>query len=88
MSNSSSPTPRALDAAFVLVVFATVGMYLVDRDLGESAMGTQLILAMAVAKCLLISSVFMGLLWTSRLALAALAVSFVALGGVLLVVMT
>ncbi len=63
-------------------------MYLVDRDLGESAMGTQLILAMAVAKCLLISSVFMGLLWTSRLALAALAVSFVALGGVLLVVMT
>lgn len=80
MSDIAGPSPLALNVAFVLVVLSTIGMYLVDRSLDGSAAGTQIILGMAVAKSLLIASVFMGLLWSARLPLAVIATSFIALG--------
>ena len=88
MSATPAPSPMALNLAFVLVVISTIGMYWVDRSFGGAAAGTQLILGMAVAKSLLIASVFMGLLWSARLPLAALVASFLAVGTTLLLIFT
>lgn len=63
-------------------------MYLVDRSLGATAAGTQLIVGVAVAKSLLIAVVFMGLAWSARVALTAIAASFIGLGVALAVVLT
>lgn len=86
VTTAASPSTAALNIAFVLVVLSTIGMFLVDQSMQGTALGTQLILAMAVAKSLLIASVFMGLLWSARGPLAILAASFLALGLTLLMI--
>ena len=88
MSISKSAGARTIDIAYVLVIASTIGMYVVDRSLSANAAGTQLIIGMAVAKSILIASVFMGLLWSARWTLAAVATSFLALGATLAVVLT
>lgn len=61
----------AIDLACLFVVASTIGMYFVHE--GASLSASRTILWMAIFKCLLIGAVFMGLLWSSRVAYAALA---------------
>lgn len=88
MNATRTPSLRIIDLACVLVVSATIAMYLVNQQSGAETSTAPTILTIAVAKSILISAAFMGLLWTSRLLFTVVSVSFVLLGFALVAILT
>lgn len=74
---------REVDLTWGLLVGLTLAMVLADRDAPRSSWLPGVILGAAVLKSALIGASFMGLGRASRPALALLTASFVALGGLL-----
>lgn len=88
MSTAKTPSPRVIDAACVIVVAATIAMFVVNESSSSDVSAAPTILAIAVAKSIVISAAFMGLLWTSRLLFALISVAFIALGLLLVAMLT
>ncbi len=82
--NAARANARLVDVTWIVLVALTFSMYFVDQRVAAEASGALPILSMAIAKCLLVGAVFMGLLRASRVALALHCATFVALGVALI----
>ena len=88
MTGNPSPPRRVIDVACVLVVAATIAMYFIDQQSAADASSTQAILGLALAKCILVGAIFMGLMWKSKGLFAIVAGMFVSLYVTLIAVLT